>query len=238
MRTRSVVSGFCRCWIAVVVALASAIASANAQQYRSETPDKTSRAYGANARLWVTNPGIYAADKEHFKDYFEKYYFPNMTQADEADLGKLGDERYNLFKKFLWATNNSQLQQELTDLAFNDMRAIAIAKDPPYHPAVRYNAVLVLGMLDQQYGVDVGANRRAPIPLPKANEFLTLIVSYAAQDKQVPPPLVLSALIGLERHAQFHSGLDAQHVTAMTAALLRLVSHEQPIEDMDPDAYA
>jgi hypothetical protein len=49
---------------------------------------------------------------------------------------------------------------------------------------------------------------------------------------------VLGALIGLDRHAQLRDGLPPESVTAMSAALLKLVSREQPIQEMDPDAYA
>src|SRR5262249_19732312 len=105
-------------------------------------------------------------------------------------------------------------------------------------PALRYNAVLVIGMLDQEYAIDSGAGRRPPKPLPEANEFLTQIVSLAADDKPVPPTLLLGALIGLERHAQYHASLPPNDVAAMSAAMLKIVAHEKPIQDMDRDAYA
>ena len=31
------------------------------------------------------------------------------------------------------------------------MGKIVAAQNPPYHPAVRYNAILIIGMLDDQY---------------------------------------------------------------------------------------
>ena len=94
-----------------------------------------------------------------------------MTHADDADLGRLGESRYNLFKKYLWATNNTQLQQDLTDMAFTALgRRIA---NPEYHPAFRYNAILVIGMLDEQYA---NAPGQIPKPLPKATKALTGVV--------------------------------------------------------------
>ena len=161
-----------------------------------------------------------------------------MTQTGDADLGKLGDSRSKLFKSFLWGTSNANLQSTLTELAYNYMRTVVLANNPSYHPAVRYNAVLILGMLDEQYGIDSGAGRRPPKPYPQANVLLTQIVNAAADDKAVPPSLVFGALQGLERHAQFKDSLPPDAVTAMTAALLKLVNREKPLQEMDPDVYS
>lgn len=221
-------------WLISLLLLSCTVGSTTAQQYHTDPVDKPSRAFGANAKQWLSNPAVYTADKAHFDDYFNKFYFSDMTRTEDMELGLLGKKRYELFSKYLWATSNAALQRDLTEMAYKKMREIVIAKDPPYHPAVRYNAVLVLGMLDQQYA----AGNQKPKPLPEANTFLSQIVSLAGDDKPVPPPLVLGALIGLERHAQLRDGLPPESITAMTTALLKLVSREQPIQEMDPDAYA
>jgi hypothetical protein len=196
--------------------------------------DKAARAFGASAKQWLTNPGAYAADKAHFDDYFIKYYFPDMTHADDADLGRLGESRYNLFKKYLWATTNVQLQQDLTDLAYKEMAKRI--PDPGYHPAVRYNAILVIGMLDEQYANAPGQTSK---PLARATKALTAVVDNAtATTSRFPPQITLGAIIGLERHAQLRASLPPEAVTAMTAALVKLASQEQPIQQMEPDAYA
>jgi hypothetical protein len=221
-----------RGFIAVLL-LCGAVCSAAGQTYKSDPIDKVAKPYGANAKQWLTNPAAYTADKAHFDDFFIKYYFPDMTHAEDADLGRLGESRYNLFKKYLWATTNTQLQQDLTDMAFTALgRRIA---NPEYHPAFRYNAILVIGMLDEQYA---NAPGQTPKPLPKATKALTTIVDKAtAPDSPFPPPVILGAIIGLERHAQLHASLTPEAITAMTAALVKLVTHEEPIQQMEPDAY-
>ena len=50
--------------------------------------------------------------------------------------------------------------------------------------------------------------------------------------------MILGALIGLERHAQFRESLPPEAVTAMSAALLKLVTNDTPIQEMDRDAYS
>jgi hypothetical protein len=221
-----------RGFIAVLL-LCGAVGSAAGQPYKSDPIDKVAKPYGANAKQWLTNPAAYTADKAHFDDFFIKYYFPDMTHAEDADLGRLGESRYNLFKKYLWATNNAQLQQDLTDMAFTALgRRIA---NPEYHPAFRYNAILVIGMLDEQYA---NAPGQTPKPLPKATKALTTIVDKATDVKSLyPPSVILGAIIGLERHAQLKASLTPDAIAAMTAALLKLVTHDEPIQEMDPDAY-
>ena len=222
----------------LILTLSGVAASVMAQEFRADLPDEKIRAFGAKAKTWTADAGAYAADQQKFAQFFTDYYFPDMTKTGDADLARLGDSRTNIFKRYLWATANPQLQKDLTDLALERMKGIVTAKDPPYHPAVRYNAVLVLGMLDEQYAIDSGAGRRPPKPLPAANTFLTLIVNLAADDKPVPPGVAFGALIGLDRHAQFHDGLPPDAIAAMSAALLKLVNHDKPIQEMDRDAYS
>ena len=181
-----------RSLIGLVLLLCTA-SSVHAQQFHSDPVDKASRQFGASAKQWLGNPQAYTTDKARFDDYFNKYYFSDMTHAEDVELGRLGKTRYELFSKFLWATNNQQLQQDLTAMALKRMTSIVTSRhpetnallNPPYHPAVRYNAVLVLGLLDEQY--PAGAQKSKPSP--EANKLLTKIVSSAADDKPVPPPV-------------------------------------------------
>jgi hypothetical protein len=227
----------CR-WIVWTLTLTGVVSTAAAQQFFSDPVDKNSSHFGTMQRQWVNNPATYVADKAHFDDYFNKFYFPDMTRDEDANLGKLGDKRFNLFKQYLWATNNAQLQKDLTAMAYDKMLAIVVKQNPAYHPAVRYNAVLVLGLLDEQYGSDSPTGKRAPKPLGKANAFLVKIVAAAADDKAVAPMLVLGALVGLDRHAQFHAGLPPDSIAPMTTDLIKLVNHEKPIQNMAREAYS
>jgi hypothetical protein len=116
------------------------------------------------------------------------------------------------------------------------MAEILRPTEPTYHPAVRYNAVLIVGMLDEQYARE-GATTPAK-PYPKANSALTGVVNHAMSGKDAfPPAVVLGAVVGLERHAKLRAGLPANNVKAMTDALVKVVSQSQPILDMDREAY-
>lgn len=222
----------------VILAFTGLAATATAQEFRTDPVEDKLRVVGVNPKAWTGDPANYTANSAKLAEFFDKCYFADMTRTGDADLGRLGDSRSKLFKQFLWATSNEQLQHDLTDQALAKMQKIVTAHDPPYHPAVRYNAVLIIGMLDEQYAIETGAGRRPPKPLTKANEFLTLIVNLAADDKPVPPGVVFGALIGLERHAQFRDSLTPEVMNPMTAALLKLLNHDAPMQDMDRDAYS
>ena len=169
----------------------------------------------------------YTAERDRFREFFAKYYFPMMTRFSAGDLAELGDKRHGLFDKFLWKATSTDLQNDLTEVAFEKMKPVMISKN--YHPAVRYNAILVLGLLDVQYS----AGGRPSKPYAKANALLTQVVDAAASGKPVDPTLLVGALVGLERHAQFHDGLERKEVDAMTTALLKLALVEPLMPQAD-----
>ncbi len=162
-----------------------------AVEYRSDAPDPKLKLYGGVAQASVRDPSKYAAEKAKIDEYFEKYYFPDMTSTAPEDLARLGDSRYKLFKDYLWRSTNAEFQQQLTNKAYAASVKILNPKNPPppYHPAVRFNAVLILGMLDRQYGAE---GSRPPEPLPQANKVLTAIVDSATTDDRFAPPVILA----------------------------------------------
>ncbi len=178
--------------IAFAVIVLSGALQATAQQYKSLPVDDKARLLGPLAQNCVKDPARYAdpADKDRFTEYFKNYYFPAMTRSDPEALAELGRMREDLLSRFLWASQDEKLQKDLTDLAFKAMWPIAISKD--YHPAVSYNAVLILGRLDKQYAINNAANRRPPIPLEEATKNLIVIVNSAAEGKAVPPYLLVA----------------------------------------------
>lgn len=212
------------------------VAHASAQGYRSDPPDPAARKLQGVALQCVRDPASFPANRAQFEEYFNKFYFPNMTGSEPLELKDLGNLRYRLFKDYLWASENEELQQTLTAAAYAAMGKVVMASDPPYHPAVRFNAILTIGMLDDQYARE-GAAPRPPKPYAKATSALTSLVDTATTSDRFPPPVILGAVIGLERHAQLQNSLSPPAAQAMTAALLKLVAQDQPVQDMDRQAY-
>jgi hypothetical protein len=216
----------------MAVIVAGLATSVSAQEYQADKVDDKASKLGATAQSCVKAADKYAGAKDQFLEYFTNYYFPTMTQFGPEDLAKLGALRYNLFNQVLWATQNEDLQKDLTAAALVAMTKIAA--NPVYHPAVRYNAVLVIGMLDDKYGIAAAGNQRPPKPSKDANGFLIKLISAGLAGRPaVTPPLMVGALIGLERHAQYHDGLDAASIEAMTTAAKTLATTDPPLPDVD-----
>lgn len=215
-------------WSGLAAVLLVGLASlASAQQYSADAVDERAGKLKLTAEQCVKNPARFATDRARFEEFFDKYYFPAMTRYSPDDLAQLGRMREDLFDRFLWASTDENLQRILTDMAFKKMQPIE--RSSKYHPSVRYNAVLILGMLDEEYATQ----SRPPIPFKKATAELTLIVDYAAQGKSVPPFLVVGALVGLQRHALCHDKLGRAAVEAMSTAVLKFAVKDELLPDVN-----
>ena len=190
-------------------------------QYQADPVDENSGKLKLTAEQCVKNSARFATDRAQFMEFFEKYYFPAMTRFAPNDLAQLGRMRDDLFGRFLWASTDENLQRELTQMALKKLQPVE--RSSKYHPAVRYNAILIVGMLDQTYA----APGRPPVPLKEASAELKLIVDYAADGKPVPSFLVVGALVGLQRHAHLHDALDRATVDAISAAALKLATKDE-----------
>lgn len=219
-------------WLAVVT-FAIMPGSSSAQMYKSDAYDTDYRSRGRTVvRECINNPASYAAQKKEFLEYFQKYYFPLMTQATPEELGELGKLRYDLFRQYLWEAQSPQLQADLTALTRQYM--FNVFKDAKYHPGVRYNAILILGMLDAEYAsADVPGSE--PKPLPDVSKLLTEIVNAAGKSRLVTPPILVGALVGLERHAQHRTALDPQKVDAIEEAMVGLIAQPGALENLDTE---
>jgi hypothetical protein len=239
MPDRRTAAVFCR--IVMALAFTAILASrAHTQDYKSipVAPDEPAKKFLSVAKASIRDPGTFAQQRTQFEEFFKKVYFPTMTGTSPDELAKLGALRYELFRSYLWATNNEQLQSALTDVAYTAMLGIIRPQTPQFHPAVQYNAIITLGMLDAQYASE-GASPRPPKPLPKATNALVVVVDSATNDDtKFIPPVVLGAVIGLERHAQLRESLDAAAIQKVTTSLLKLIALEEPLQGMDRNAFS
>jgi hypothetical protein len=221
-------------WAASALLLLAVASSSFAQDYFTLPIDSKAAQLRGAAQQYLRNPA--AADQAKFDEYFKNYYFPSMTRTEPEALGAIGKMREDLFKQWMFKATNPTVQQELTDLAFSEMGKVVAAKNPPAHPAARYNAILIIGQLDETYAPN---GQQPPKPLPKATKALTAVVDSAtAKDARFPPAIILGAIVGLERRAQLRQTLAPDEIAAMSAALMKLAAHDEPIQEMDPDAYS
>ena len=207
-----------------------------AQRYRQINPkldEREAKTMQRKVGQAVKDEAGLGANASVVNDYFAKYYFPMMTQADPDNLAKLGDRREKLFTQYIRVTANPDSLATLTTLAVKVGSAISKGN---YHPAVRYNGALILGNLDQQIAGGTRQNPTPPIPLPAATAvMLELLEQEDFQGVKVHPSVRLGALIGLERHARF--GIAPEHVQRVTKAALDVIAQENPAEEVSQDVH-
>lgn len=202
-----------------------------AQNYQSDEVDRSLRTRGQIIKRYVKSPTGDPADAEQFKNFFEKYYFPAMSQASPDGLEMLGRLRTDLFKNYIYASKDST-QKFLSDTAFQWARAKAISGR--YHPAVRYNALLILGRIDNEY---VGPGAETPTPKPEANDILYRIgetVLRSDNRDRYPQYLLIGALEGMERHARYLDKLPNKQ-KSQTVNLLGKTLMSGPAGDYEPE---
>jgi hypothetical protein len=214
-----------RCITAVAVLLACGwtASPAGAQNYQSATPKiDAKQAKQLEARVGAILRDTQAPNPDALKaldDFFNGYYYRAMTNTDPLALGQLGETRVDLFRRYINAAKSTAARDHLIGLTLKTMTSIATR---PFHPAVRYNAALIIGQLDQQPGAK---------PLPAATEAL---VSLLESDK-VSTPVKSAALVGLQRHTAL--GVEPPLAERITTAALAMANRAEPPEDVTSRVY-
>ncbi|MCH2113389.1 MAG: hypothetical protein MK171_00530 [Pirellulales bacterium] len=212
-----------------MIGLIAAPPFAAAQNFKKLEPKlsgKQAKALSRGFSQMLRDPDAFEAGKARIDEYFKGYFFPAMTNYGPNELGQLAKYRETLLKTVRGATVDAA-QQQLTDLSLK--AGIELSRGN-FHPAVRYNGTLIIGLLDKR----VAANG-PPEPLPAATIAL---VDLLEQDKaagggaavRVPASVKAAAWVGLERHARF--GIQADYRERVTQAALALVADTEPQEEL------
>jgi hypothetical protein len=220
--------------VAAAVILLAAQPSVFGQGYKHIPPSLNNaeqRALAPKVGTALNAASLGAEQTKIVDDYFKKYYFPMMTSTSPAALGQLAEMRKNLFVRYLDRAGSAATFDYLNSLTFNAMVAVAIGD---FHPAVRYNAALVLGQLgDKSLKLSGGA---APKPLAKGTDaLLKLLESEEFKGVAVPSSVRVAALVGLERHTRL--GLDPQLADRVRKATLTIALRPDAPADVNDNVY-
>jgi hypothetical protein len=202
--------------------LALAPAAAARGQFKADEIDQSLRAHGRVLQRYAADPNSDPSKKPTFENYITKYYIPSMTQTDPMALGELSKLRTELFRLYVWPSAPA-VQSWLNATLLERMQAIY--KDSAYHPSVRYNALLVIGTLDEQYG-------ESPKPLPAANTVLIGVLADGLRNASLSPAMMVGALIGLERHAKYRAGLPQQAQDTMAKGFMAVGGRDKFPQEM------
>ena len=134
-----------------------------------------------------------------FDGFFKEYVFAEMTQTDDSVLSNLGAKREDFFRKYMSSDKSGANRQHLIDqIILPTMQRIA---DGNFHPAVRLNAVLLIGMTNSAEGNSLA--NELPTPNGSAAKYLLSLLSR----EQLPLYLRVGAITGLHRVAQIEGNL-------------------------------
>lgn len=215
--------------LVVLGTIGAGVDQAAAQSYKSipplALPQAQINALAGQVGLILRAPNAPSpADIEVLDRYFMKYLYPTITQYDPPSvLGNLGTARDVLFKRFIDVTKSQATRDHVVAGALKAMGSVAKGN---FHPAVRYNAVLIVGRLDQTPGK----------PLPAGTETLaTILENDEFNNVAVPTALKVGALIGLQRHVA--AGVEPAMADRITKAALAIATREEAPDDATLKVY-
>lgn len=195
--------------LALLASLALAAVPTHAQNYKADPVEQGLRSKGQLAKKYAKN-GV--GDRQLFEDYLTKYFFPSMTQPTPNGLAGLAKANKDLFDAFLLpAKSDVQKYVHEQALAFS----VRVLKGR-YHPAVRNNALLILGKLKDDYA--------SGAPSAKANELLCLLATRGATNPKAQAYELSGALMGLDHHTQAFNKLTKPAKSKTAQALYKVMS--------------
>jgi len=155
------------------------------------------------------------ATKDYLQTYYTRYFFALLTHP--RNIGDWPKNRVSLART-LAAPNLQeppllQVHDYLVELIYQTMLPLIRGN---YHPAVRCNAMLLLGSLNSQDPVFVGDKKRPPVPLIQSLKVMLDELSNAQQIDGVRA----AALVGILRHVE----IDRQ-LTEVSGGQQRLVGN-------------
>lgn len=162
-----------------------------------------------------------------FRNWFEKVIFAEMTQTDPEGLQQIPKKRQEFFRYYLQKSGvPPNVHEELYKLAGTKMREIVQGN---YHPAVRYNAMLIIGELNEQEAA--GANSPA---VPLVSILRPILLAEFTNAGQIEAVRV-AALLGILRHAELDGRRPASQRRiavadrdAIVSEMLKLLTTKDP----------
>jgi hypothetical protein len=182
-----------------VVAENEAAATENAQKSRDQTLASN------NARKVLLNQIPFDdAGKKLVDEWYKTYLLPSFTLKE--NIGKLPEMRNDLVSKDLRSAKQPAAVTYVRGLVMTYMKAFAQSPGTyNFHPAVRYNAMLVIGDLNVvEYGARYASGQKAMVPEPLP-EALDLLIAEYKSPTQIDAVRV-AALVGLDRHVKLDLG--------------------------------
>jgi hypothetical protein len=161
-----------------------------------------------------------------FDQYFQKYFFVQFSKPTKPnsidDLPRLRRELRNYFI----SCHSSEAYKKLTDMTMSAMQLLLRGKHGTYDYAIKYNALLTIGELNE----DPEKSGKGK-PSAAAFTFLLKVLLW----KSAPDYWRVAALYGIERQAAAGT-IPKGSAGALSAELLKMVEQKQPPAGRDAAA--
>lgn len=162
----------------------AAAAGAIAGSYTEDPIDPNQRTKLSNIGAILIAGAFDATQQNDFDTYYKTYALPRWTlKSSLSNLNKYRQELINNLRQ----ARTGQVHDYLNNLVLDYMNKLV--KSDKYHPAVRFNAMLMIGELNSVDG-------NPPTPL----ESVLPILLAAVNDPNQIVPLKVAALTGINRH--------------------------------------
>lgn len=177
------------------------------------------------------------ANQAIFDEYYSKFFFPRMTLTSEEALSKIADARQKFLRDLSDVAKSPSAHEHLVEITLTNLTPIV--QDPGFHPAVRYNCLLIIGSLNAVEAVRVGTSKAPPEPYTKA--LPTLLEEFKKADNS--DAMRVGALLGITRHLEWDdvrpaaSRMPVPMRQDCIAQLIALATASTPPANTTPDGH-
>jgi hypothetical protein len=170
----------------------------------------------SSLRSGALTPGSEAS----FDAFFASYQLPRLTQCKEiysqGGIQRVVKDLRSYFK-YEGITRGGPVRERLNAIVLRDGQKVAQGN---YHPAARYNAMLLIAELNTDEGDEAAKGQATPLPAA-----LPVLVATVSDGKQIEA-VKAAALIGIDRHVR--AGAVGNSGPQITAAMVALVNQKTP----------
>lgn len=156
------------------------------------------------------------------KPYLDGYILAQMTQTDDETLSKLGSLRNSFLKDYVQDAPSGNREQLLNTVIIPFAQKVTGGN---YHPAVKLNAVLLIGMIN-------GSDPSRGIAAQPSSTSVNYLIGVM-NDENAPEFLKVGAMSGLHRVTQFDSVANPSRIDSGTRGQIGTMAF-----DITKKAYA
>ncbi len=212
----------------------AAATSALAQEYKEVSGAITDARQVSQLRREVSaivrgGGALNAADQKTLQTYYVMHVIAGMTQSDAA----MEPEQYPNWRKAIISDLNTlssspQKHAFVRNLIYNYGKRLV--DDRSYSPAARYNALLIIGELNEREAEGGGRSVTPAVPYAQGRQYLLGVLG--SDDSQ---EMKVGALIGLARHNRLIAAAGANPDPALLRAFVNVMQQTEPSADGTAD---